>query len=94
MEPQIPVPTDVTTWPSALVTIVMMVLVLGLPSVLTYLGNKKTKAVARTLTENNGGSSVRDALDRIESAQAEQGAALVTLAARVTALEPPAGGAV
>jgi hypothetical protein len=53
-------------WPTALVLVVFLICVLVVPSVLTYLGNKQVKAVRTSLEENNGGSSVRDALDRIE----------------------------
>lgn len=73
-------PTRITTGPQAAVMIVLIIAVLVVPSVLTYLGNLQTKAVARTLTENNGGSTVKDSLDRIEAGQLE-------LTRRVTALE-------
>ncbi len=84
---QIPDPTSVTTWPSALVTVVLLVLVLGLPSVLAYLGTKQTKALGRTLTETNGGSSVKDSLNRIEAGVAEHTAALADLTGRIETLE-------
>ena len=87
MDTPLPDPTQITSWPSALVTVVLLILVLGLPSVLTYLGNRQTRAVARTLDERNGGSSVRDSLDRIEAAQHATGRHLTVLADRVTVLE-------
>lgn len=88
MPPTIPNPTDVTTWPSALVTVVLLVLVLGLPSVLTYLGNKRTQAVQKTLTTNNGGSTVLDKLDRIESKLVD----LADVPERLAALEAAQAG--
>ena len=87
MDTPIPDPTAINSWPSALVTIVLLCLVLGLPSVLTYLGNRRVKGLETTLTTNNGGSTVKDALDRIEARQKEHGDLLAAVEGRVTALE-------
>lgn len=43
--------------------------------------------MTETLTTTNGGSHVKDALNRIEQGQGDQGAVLDELAARVTTLE-------
>lgn len=67
----IPDPTTISTWPQAVVTIVLILAILVVPSVLSYLGNQRIKAVERSLTTNNGGSHVKDQLDRIEESQDE-----------------------
>lgn len=85
--PGIPNPADIDSWPSAIVTIVLLLLVIGLPSLLSYLGNLQTKAVARSLSETNGGSSVKDALNRIELQQQAQGESLTLIGDRVGVLE-------
>lgn len=62
----IPDPTTVTTWPQAVVFIALILAVLVVPGVLGYLANKNAKNVKDTLTQKNGGSTVRDQLDRLE----------------------------
>lgn len=85
---ELPDPTGVTTWPAALVTIVMILALLVVPSVLTYLGNQRVKAVENTLTNTNGGSTVKDALNRIEGTLSDDVLpAIEDQAARIAALE-------
>ena len=50
----------------ALVVCVFLVAVLVWPGVQSVLTNKKIKEVKKTLTTNNGGSTVKDQNDRIE----------------------------
>jgi len=84
--PEIPIP-DVTGWPQALAFL----------GILGYLGwkawldsgrtkqtNEKVAGMEKTLTENNGGSSVKDQLDRIEKGLDDVGK-------RVTVLEQRRG---
>jgi hypothetical protein len=54
--------SQVLTWPQALVGALIVIVAMGLPQVLTYLSNKQVK---KQVT-NNGGSSMKDAVDRIE----------------------------
>lgn len=65
------------------------------PQVLAYLKGRQTRAavaeVTHTLQETNSGSTVRDALNRIESRQKEQGEVLDAVETRLTVLEE--GGA-
>lgn len=92
---ELPDPTGVTTWPAALVTVVMILALLVVPSVLTYLGNQRVKKVENTLTNTNGGSTVKDALNRIEGTLADDVLpAIEDQATRIAALEAaraPAG---
>lgn len=52
----------VDNWPTALV----LIFVFGIPTIMLAWNNRATKRVAAAL-ENNGGSSVKDAIDRIET---------------------------
>lgn len=63
---QLPDPTSVQSWPQAVVFIFLILAVLVVPSVLSYLGNRRMKRVETTLTTNNGGSTMKDAMDRME----------------------------
>lgn len=58
---------EVLTWPQALVGALIVIVVMGLPQLFTYLNGKATK---KQVT-NNGGSSMKDAVDRIEKNQGE-----------------------
>lgn len=55
--------SEVLTWPQALVGALIVIVVMGLPQLFTYLNGKATK---KQVT-NNGGSSMKDAIDRIET---------------------------
>jgi len=59
----LPDPTSIASWPAAFVACVLIIAVLVVPAVLNYLS---TKTIKTTLTTNNGGSTVKDQLDRIE----------------------------
>lgn len=67
MNPEIPNPSDVATWPAAVVAVVLILAVLVVPSVLAFMGAQRSKRIETTLTANNGGGSVKDSLDRIET---------------------------
>ena len=74
MEPTptgIPDPTSIATWPAAFVAITLILSLLVVPSILTYLGNQRVRRVENTLQATNGGSTVRDSLNRIEQQQRE-----------------------
>lgn len=86
-EPTLPDPTTVTSWPQAVVTIVMILAILVVPSVLSYLGNQRIKAVEKSLTTNNGGSHVKDQLDRIEESQGELRVEQATVATALGVLQ-------
>lgn len=60
-------PTQLTAdnWPQALVFVVLIVCVVALPTILTARGNKNVREIAAEF-RNNGGSTAKDALDRIE----------------------------
>jgi len=90
--------TLVTTWPQAVAFIALVVAVMVVPSVLAYLAARDAKvntsraldaaqAVHTSMTQNNGGSSVKDALDRIEAKQEEHSKGLSGLGERMTAVE-------
>lgn len=57
--------SEVLTWPQALVGALIVIVVMGLPQLFTYLSNR---AIKKQVT-NNGGSSMKDAVDRIEKQQ-------------------------
>lgn len=65
---------DVLTWPQAIVAVVIIVAVLIVPQVIQLVQNiglkRQTQAVAHQVT-NNGGSSMKDAVDRIERTLSE-----------------------
>lgn len=83
---------EVNNWPSA---VVMVVILLG-PGILAWLSSRRTGAkveqVAESLSSANGGSSVRDALNRIEAGQEIIKADLGSLTRRVDQLELPKDG--
>lgn len=54
--------SEVLTWPQALVGALIVIVVMGLPQLFTFLNGRATK---KQVT-NNGGSSMKDAVDRIE----------------------------
>lgn len=61
--------SEVLSWPQALVAIAIIVAVLVVPQVVSIIQSvglkKQTQAVEHQVT-NNGGSSMKDAIDRIE----------------------------
>lgn len=69
----------------------VLLAIVVVPQVLAYLKGRQTKAavqaVTHTLQETNSGSTVRDALNRIESRQKEQGEVLDAVETRLTILE-------
>lgn len=78
METPIPTTQDVTSWPQALVAVVTILAVVALPSFLAYRANTRAKTAAATgeaalttLTQTNGGSTVKDSLNRIEDTLAD-----------------------
>ena len=54
--------SEVLTWPQALVGTISLMVVLGLPQILTFLTNRSVKRQVN----NNGGTSMKDAVDRTE----------------------------
>lgn len=66
------------------ITVGVTALIVG---VLNWWSNRHTKEVKKTLTENNGGSSVKDQLDRMEKRQKRQGKELRDLKGRVNVIE-------
>lgn len=87
---QIDIGAVVNPW-QALVLVVFLVCVMVVPQVGAWVQARRSAAavheVKATLQENNGGGSVRDSLDRIEAAQAQQGDVLTAVVERVEALE-------
>lgn len=57
--------SEVVTWPQALVGALLVIVILGLPQVFTYLNSR----AAKKQVTNNGGGSMKDAVDRIERKQ-------------------------
>lgn len=76
----IPSPIDVQSWPQAIVMIALILAVMVVPAVIGYMNNRlvkgvkadaeeardAAKAVKTSITENNGGGSVKDRFDRLE----------------------------
>lgn len=66
---------EVVSWPQAFVGIVIILALVVWPGVLAWLNTKNSRSATQdiktTLTQNNGGGSVKDALDRIEAHQAK-----------------------
>lgn len=77
--------TQIDTWPRAAVMITAIVAFVILRRSKTTRDDVKT--IKKTLTSNNGGSHIKDALDRIEADQQKQIEQLNGLATRVTSLE-------
>lgn len=67
--------SGIVSWPQAFVAVAIILALSIVPQVLGYLKTrstgKKVEAVAHEL-ENNSGTTVRDAIDRIEAAQQTQ----------------------
>lgn len=93
--------TLVTTWQQALVAVVLILAVVVWPGVAVWLQGRRTAqvqgtvdSVHSTLTTNNGGSHVRDALDELVAGQraqaltlAEHGQAMAEMGERLTSVE-------
>lgn len=79
-----PNPTLIVSWPQAVVALGVIVALSIVPAVLGWLNTRQARATSQrvedTLTTNNGGSHVKDSLDRIETG-------LSLLGTRVTRLE-------
>lgn len=60
----VPSPIEVTSWPQVAALLILAAAFVIIPAVLNYLSSRPIK---KTLTQNNGGSSVKDYLDRIEA---------------------------
>jgi Na+(H+)/acetate symporter ActP len=58
----VPSPIEVTTWPQVVALGLLLAAFVIIPAVITHLQNRPIK---KTLTQNNGGSSVKDYLDDI-----------------------------
>jgi hypothetical protein len=73
------------------VLVVLIVGVIFVPQVGAWVQARRSASavndVKKTLTTNNGGSHIKDSLDRIEGRQKEQGDTLTALGQRVEALE-------
>lgn len=68
----IPSLSEVLTWPQAVVAVAIVVAVLVVPQIVQMVQNH---AMAKQY-KNNGGSTLRDAVDRIEHKVTEQGTML------------------
>jgi hypothetical protein len=86
----------VNPWQAA-VLIVLIIVVLGLPQVGTWRNSRQAKTHAREArdairheAQPNSGSSMKDALNRIEGRQVEQGQTLDAVVQRVAVLEQAA----
>lgn len=84
-------PSTITNWPAALVAVVLILCVVALPSILTVMGNKRVQKIETSITQNNGGKSVKDYLDRIEARQVAQEQRLDAVEAAVSASQRPSG---
>lgn len=90
---QIDLSAIVNPW-QAIVLVVFLLCAMVVPQVGAWVQARRSASavneVKKTLTTNNGGSHIKDALDRIERGQADQAVVLDDLAARVTTLETAA----
>lgn len=67
--------SGIVSWPQAFVAVVVILALSIVPQVLGYLKARQTGAKVEKVThelENNSGSTLRDAVDRIEAAQQTQ----------------------
>lgn len=105
----LPTPTDVVTWPQAVVALGLIFAVAIWPTLMAYLNTRRTKVAAEqtkaaseetrvvtehirsTLLDKNGGSTVKDQLDRIERVLVGQGRRLEGQAQRLEKLEQKLG---
>lgn len=82
---------QIINWPQAIVAIVLILVLLVWPGIMAWIQAKRSAVavnkVHETMTNPNGGDSVKDALNRIEQRQEDQGLALAGLGERMTAVE-------
>lgn len=78
----------ILTWPQAVVAMFLIFAFMIWPGVQAQLARRETQAVKKTLTENNGGGSVKDALDRIEESVTSNGRRLTHLEAELEKNHP------
>lgn len=78
MSEQLPDPSGVTTWPQAVVFITIVAAVAVVPSMFAYLNARAVKStkhevetVVTSITENNGGASVKDRFDKLDRTLAQ-----------------------
>ncbi|MBD8077702.1 hypothetical protein [Cellulosimicrobium arenosum] len=70
----LPDPTQVLTWPQALVAVVIILCVLVWPGVLAWINSRSTKALIEDVRHEvnpNSGKSMRDSTNRTEAAVQE-----------------------
>lgn len=75
----VPEVSEILTWPQAVFGAAVLLAMFVVPQVLTYLQGRQTRAQVEAVkhqTENNSGSTMRDAVDRIEGASARTEQAL------------------
>lgn len=65
---QVPSPIEVTNWPQVAALALLLAAFVIIPTVINYLMNRPVK---RTLTTNNGGSTMKDVIERIDKRLAE-----------------------
>ena len=61
----VPSPIEVTTWPQVVALGLLLAAFVIIPAALQAWNARSTSKVKQTLTQNNGGSSVKDYLDDI-----------------------------
>lgn len=98
---EVPSPIDITSWPQV-VALGLLLAFMSVPAIIGYLSTSRNARGAQqqatvaaeaageiktSLTENNGGKSVKDYLDRIEQRQIDQGEQLADHGTRLGALE-------
>lgn len=80
---------SVLTWPQAVVAVFVLLALVVWPGVLAWLNSKNSRSTTQdiktTLTKNNGGGSVKDALDRIEAHQKKTDERLAAIEERLPA---------
>ena len=83
--------TVLDSWPEVVGLLILGLVFLGWQIVkntkATQVGNEATKRIEKTLTRNNGGSHVKDSLDRIEAGLAEVVQTVSAVDERLTQVE-------
>jgi hypothetical protein len=72
---EVPSPIEVTNWPQVAALALLLAAFVIIPTVINYLSNRPVK---RTLTTNNGGSTMKDVIERIDRRLAKIEAAPTT----------------
>ncbi len=94
--PEVPNVSDILTWPQATFGIVLVIAILVVPQIVTIRQNavlKRQGAVSAHELTNNSGSTVKDAVDRIETKLDTVVETQAEHAARIAVLEdPPSDG--